>query len=59
MFTHMRYNVDCSPLPELKHLHDKSRVKEFEKKMTAYDILMEELNATNMVAETALKSIDE
>ncbi len=27
--------------------------------MTAYDILMEELNATNMVAETALKSIDE
>ena len=53
MFCHMRFNVDCSPLPELSHLHNKSNKEEYTKKMTAFDILMDELEATNMVAENA------
>lgn len=56
MFTHFRYNVDCSPLPQLEHLYTeyKATHPNFDQKyskMTAFDILMTELNATNMVDE--------
>jgi isopenicillin N synthase-like dioxygenase len=57
MFTHFRYNVDCSPMPELKNLYKsymEENVKEFSDKypkMSSFDILMTELNATNMVEE--------
>lgn len=52
MFTHFRYNTDCSPMPALK---DKHREKADEKypKMSAFDILMTELSATNMVLESS------
>ena len=55
MFTMFRYNVDCTPLAELKHLYEESLSKDqaaFQKKypkMSAFDILIEELNATNML----------
>lgn len=48
MFTHFRNNVDCSPMPQLKNYHIESAEEKYGK-MTAYDILMEELNATNMI----------
>lgn len=56
MFTHFRYNVDCSPMPELEHLYSdmkESNMTFAQKypKMTSFDILMTELNATNMVDE--------
>jgi isopenicillin N synthase-like dioxygenase len=56
MFTHFRYNVDCSPMPELEHLYSdmsESKLTFAQKypKMTSFDILMTELNATNMVDE--------
>lgn len=56
MFTHFRYDVDCSPMPELSHLWAPEREAnpDFEKtypKLKSFDILMEELSATNMVAE--------
>ena len=57
MFTHFRYNVDCSPMPELSHLYEEQKLRD-EKgfaerypKMSSFDILMTELNATNMVEE--------
>ena len=55
MFTHFRYNVDCSPMPELAHLYktyqeeDPSQFAKKYPKMSSFDILMTELNATNMV----------
>lgn len=48
MFTHFKYNTDCSPMAELSHLFNIEEAKTY-KKMTAFDILMEELDATNMV----------
>ena len=52
MFTHFRYNVDCSPAPELSHLYSEEAAKNYPK-MSSFDILMTELNATNMVSETS------
>jgi len=48
MFTHFRYNVNCSPLPQLSHLYNQEEAKQYEG-MTSFDILMTELDATNMV----------
>jgi isopenicillin N synthase-like dioxygenase len=59
MFTHFRYNVDCSPMPELRDLYKESagaNPASFAKKypkMSSFDILMTELNATNMVDEAS------
>lgn len=56
MFTHFRYNVDCSPMPQLEHLYHENKINNANfdtkyPKMTSFDILMMELNATNMVDE--------
>ena len=48
LFSHFRYNVDCTPMPELKHLYSEEDAKAYGS-MTAFDILMTELDATNMV----------
>jgi hypothetical protein len=61
MFTHFRYDVDCSPMPELEHLWktEKETNPEFSKvytKLKSFDILMEELSATNMVSENSAHS---
>ena len=52
MFTHFRYNVDCSPMPELKDRHREKAETKYPK-MSAFDILMTELSATNMVLESS------
>ena len=44
--------MDCSPLPELLELHKTNASQAFPK-MTAFDILMTELSATNMVLESS------
>ena len=52
MFTHFRYNVDCSPMQAIKHLHKENAALKYEK-MTSFDLLMTELSATNMVLESS------
>ena len=52
MFSHFRNDVDCSPLPELVKLYKINAAEKFPK-MTAFDILMTELSATNMVLESS------
>lgn len=48
MFTHFRHNVCVGPLPELSHLYTQQDCARYPK-MTAFEILMQELTATNMV----------
>lgn len=52
MFTHFRYNVDCTPMESLKHLHRANAAAKYEK-MSSFDLLMTELSATNMVLESS------
>ena len=54
MFTHFQYDVRVGPLPELAPMYKEAHEKDPEvaKKypdVSSFDILMEELNATNMV----------
>ena len=50
LFSHMRHDIDISPMPELNHLYDSEEAKKY-RKMTAYDKLMEELRATSMTSD--------
>lgn len=58
MFTHFENEVDCTPMKELEHLYKDSRdanPEQFDEQFpsrNAYDILMTELGATNMVDES-------
>ena len=52
MFTQFRYNVDCSPMPELSDKHRENAANKYPP-MSAFDILMTELAATNMVLESS------
>jgi hypothetical protein len=47
LFSHLRYDVDLSPLPELKGLYDDEALTKYPK-MTAHEKLMEELRAINL-----------
>jgi isopenicillin N synthase-like dioxygenase len=47
-FSHLRYNVDISPLKELSHLYNAEEAKLKYKPMTAHEKLMEELRAINL-----------
>lgn len=49
LFSHMRYDVDLSPLPEMNHLYDEEEAKEKYPGMTAHEKLVEELKAINLV----------
>ena len=44
----MRYNVDISPMDEMKELVDVEESKRRYRKMTAHEKLMEELRAINL-----------
>ena len=55
MFTTLRYNVDCSPLPSLSHLYTAEQASAYGN-LSAYDILMTELDATNMVVHSTGES---
>ena len=49
LFGHLRYDVDLTPLEELKALHNEENVKAGKyPQMTAHQKLMEELNAINL-----------
>jgi len=48
MFTHLKHDTDCTPLPEISHLFDPGMSLAQYGNKTANDILMEELKATNM-----------
>ena len=48
LFSHIRYDVDISPLPELKHLYDQEEACRKYPKMTAFKKLCEELRAINL-----------
>ena len=52
MFSTLRYNVDCTPMPELAHLYDQEHAKTYGH-MTAFEILMQELNAINLAANSS------
>lgn len=47
LFSHMRYNVDLSPLPEMRGMYEEEAVTKY-RKMTAHEKLMEELKAINL-----------
>ena len=52
LFSHLRYDVDLSPLQELKHLYNEENIKNKKyPKMTAEDKVMEELKAINLVSK--------
>lgn len=47
-FSHLRYNVDISPMPELEGFYVKDEAKRKYKVMTAHEKLIEELVAINL-----------
>jgi len=49
LFSHIRYNVDLTPLPELKHLYNEEEARVKYPSMTAHEKLMQELQAINLV----------
>ena len=56
LFGHLRYNVDLTPMEELKHLHNEENMKAGKyKTMTAHDKLMEELNAINLAPKMSIE----
>jgi hypothetical protein len=48
LFSHLRYNVDLSPLKELEGLYSKEESLKKYTKCTAYEKLIEELKAINL-----------
>ena len=55
LFGHLRYNVDLTPIEEIKHLHNKENMAAGKyKKMTAHEKLMEELCAINLAPKITI-----
>ena len=48
MLNHFRNDVSVAPMSQLRHLYDITEADKFPKNFTAYDLLMQELNATGM-----------
>lgn len=48
LFSHIRYDVDLSPMPEMVGFYDEAEAKAKYRKMTAHEKLMEELQAINL-----------
>lgn len=48
LFSHIRYNVDLSPIPEMIGFYDEAEAHAKYRKMTAHEKLMEELQAINL-----------
>lgn len=55
LFANFRYDVECKPIPEISHLYSEEAAANYPTR-TAYDILMTELAATNMLPEDEYKS---
>uniref|UniRef100_A0A7S3CMU6 Clavaminate synthase-like protein n=1 Tax=Strombidium rassoulzadegani TaxID=1082188 RepID=A0A7S3CMU6_9SPIT len=57
LFSHLRYDVDLSPIEDIKHLHNAENVASGKyPKMTAHDKLMEELKAINLAPKIEIQS---
>lgn len=52
MFCHFRNDVDIGPMAELNHLYTPEQSAEYPR-MTAFELLMQELTATGMTVESA------
>ena len=48
LFSHLRYDVDITPLPELAHKYNVEKVRAKYRPMTSHDKLIEELMACNL-----------
>mmetsp|Transcript_317 Transcript_317/g.472 ORF Transcript_317/g.472 Transcript_317/m.472 type:complete len:171 (+) Transcript_317:723-1235(+) len=59
LFSHLRYDVDISPLPELAHLYNVDEVRAKYRPMTAHDKLIEELRAVNLAPKQSYSSDEE
>ena len=56
LFGHLRYDVDLSPLEDIKELHNKENIQKGKyKKMTAHEKLMEELMAINLAPKMTIE----
>lgn len=55
LFSHMRADVDLSPMPELSHLYNEEEALQKYPKMTSYEHLIMELRATSMTSEEHIK----
>lgn len=56
LFSHLRYDVDISPLEDMKHLFNEEAIAMGKyKKMTAHEKLMEELRAINLAPKQSVK----
>ena len=51
MFCHFRNDVDIGPMAELSHLYTEEQAAKYPR-MTAFEILMQELAATGMTFDT-------
>ena len=51
LFSHLRYNVDISPMPEMVGFYNKDEALLKYRKMTAHEKLMEELKAINLAPQ--------
>lgn len=54
LFSHLRYNVDISPMPEMKDFYDETALVKYPK-MTAHEKLMLELRAINLAPSSPKK----
>lgn len=58
LFSHLRYNVDISPMEEMKEHLDIEEAKRKYRKMSAHEKLMEELRAINLApAEQKIEDV--
>ena len=53
LFSHLRYDVDLTPLPEMQHLHDPAKADKY-KPMTAHAKLLEELQSINLAPKMSI-----
>lgn len=59
LFSHLRYDVDLTPLEQMSHLHNQEAVASGKyKTMTAHDKLMEELRAINLAPKISINKQD-
>ena len=55
LFSHLRYDVDISPMPEMRALYNEEEALAKYRKMTAHEKLMEELRAINLAPSSPKK----
>jgi hypothetical protein len=58
LFSHIRYNVDISPLAEMSDVYDVEEARKKYPPMTAHDKLMEELRAINLAPQMEEGNVD-